>query len=122
MLALKRLGAVTFDYGNNLRTQAKQRRRGRRLRHPRLRARIHPPAVLRRPRPLPLGRALRRSRGHLPHRPSSRSSSSPTTKRLARWIDLARERIHFQGLPARICWLGYGERAEFGLAINELVP
>jgi urocanate hydratase len=36
-------------------------------------------------------------------------------------MQLARERIHFQGLPARICWLGYGERAEFGLAMNELV-
>ena len=45
----------------------------------------------------------------------------PHDETLARWIPLARERIQFQGLPARICWLGYGERAEFGLAINELV-
>jgi urocanate hydratase len=36
-------------------------------------------------------------------------------------MKLAKERIHYQGLPARICWLGYGERAEFGVAINELV-
>src|SRR5438477_2480180 len=36
-------------------------------------------------------------------------------------MSLAKQRIHFQGLPARICWLGYGERAEFGLAINGLV-
>ena len=40
---------------------------------------------------------------------------------LCRWIRLARERVAFQGLPARICWLGYGERARFGLRINELV-
>jgi urocanate hydratase len=40
---------------------------------------------------------------------------------LERWIKLARQRIKFQGLPSRICWLGYGERAEFGLAMNELV-
>jgi urocanate hydratase len=40
---------------------------------------------------------------------------------LRRWIDLARKRIKFQGLPARVCWLGYGERAQFGLAINDLV-
>jgi urocanate hydratase len=40
---------------------------------------------------------------------------------LSRWIDLARKRIKFQGLPSRICWLGYGERAEFGLEINKLV-
>jgi urocanate hydratase len=45
----------------------------------------------------------------------------PENQTLARWMKLARERIHFQGLPARICWLGYGERAEFGVAINELV-
>ncbi|KKC30459.1 urocanate hydratase [Caldanaerobacter subterraneus subsp. pacificus DSM 12653] len=40
---------------------------------------------------------------------------------LNRWIRLAREKVKFQGLPARICWLGYGQRAEFGLAINEMV-
>ena len=45
----------------------------------------------------------------------------PENRILKRWIDLARKRIKFQGLPARICWLGYGERAQFGLAINELV-
>jgi len=45
----------------------------------------------------------------------------PENRILRRWIDLARKRIRFQGLPARICWLGYGERAPFGLAMNELV-
>jgi urocanate hydratase len=45
----------------------------------------------------------------------------PHNKILERWINLARKRVKFQGLPARICWLGYGERAQFGLAINELV-
>jgi len=45
----------------------------------------------------------------------------PKNQTLARWMKLARERIQFQGLPSRICWLGYGERAEFGIAINELV-
>ena len=45
----------------------------------------------------------------------------PENRILSRWIELARKRIKFQGLPARICWLGYGERAQFGLAINELV-
>jgi urocanate hydratase len=45
----------------------------------------------------------------------------PENRILGRWIELARKRIRFQGLPARICWLGYGERAQFGLAINELV-
>jgi urocanate hydratase len=45
----------------------------------------------------------------------------PKNKTLVRWMKLAQERIQFQGLPARICWLGYGERAEFGVAMNELV-
>ena len=45
----------------------------------------------------------------------------PEDAALRRWIDLAQRKIQFQGLPARICWLGYGQRAKFGLAINELV-
>jgi urocanate hydratase len=45
----------------------------------------------------------------------------PKNETLMRWMKLAKQRIHFQGLPARICWLGYGERAEFGVAMNELV-
>jgi urocanate hydratase len=45
----------------------------------------------------------------------------PDNHILRRWIELARKRIKFQGLPARICWLGYGERAQFGLAMNDLV-
>jgi urocanate hydratase len=45
----------------------------------------------------------------------------PEDDRLRRWINMASERVAFQGLPARICWLGYGERAEAGLAFNDLV-
>ena len=45
----------------------------------------------------------------------------PHDEHLHRWITLARERVHFQGLPARICWLGQGERARFGVALNDLV-
>src|SRR4029434_3134786 len=45
----------------------------------------------------------------------------PKNAILARWMKLAKKRIHFQGLPARICWFGYDERAEFGVAMNELV-
>src|SRR5919204_546931 len=45
----------------------------------------------------------------------------PENASLQRWLTLAREKVAFQGLPARICWLGYGERARMGLAINELV-
>src|SRR5258708_20490896 len=45
----------------------------------------------------------------------------PENEHLRRWIALARERVAFQGLPARICWLGQGERARFGGALNDLV-
>ena len=45
----------------------------------------------------------------------------PHDAQLARWITLAREKMHFQGLPARICWLGQGDRAKFGVALNDLV-
>lgn len=45
----------------------------------------------------------------------------PHDEHLARWIRLAQEKVQFQGLPARICWLGYGDRAKFGLALNEMV-
>ena len=45
----------------------------------------------------------------------------PENESLARWIRLARERVHFQGLPARICWLGYGERAKLGMRFNQMV-
>jgi urocanate hydratase len=45
----------------------------------------------------------------------------PYDEHLRKWIKMAREKVHFQGLPARICWLGQGERMEFGLAINEMV-
>ncbi len=120
MLALKRMGAVTFDYGNNIRTFAHQ-------------AGIEdayeiPGFVPEYIRPL-------FCEGRGPFRWAALSGSPEdihTTDRLAlemfpknavlaRWMRLAAERIHFQGLPARICWLGYGERAEFGLAINEYV-
>jgi urocanate hydratase len=45
----------------------------------------------------------------------------PQNEMLTRWVRLAQKRVRFQGLPARICWLGYGERAKFGLALNDLV-
>ena len=120
MLALKRLGAVTFDYGNNIRTQAKQ-------------AGVEdayeiPGFVPEYIRPL-------FCEGRGPFRWAALSGDAadiaatdklvlelfPHNETLARWIRLAQQRVHFQGLPARICWLGYGERAEFGVAINDRV-
>jgi urocanate hydratase len=120
MLALKRMGAVTFDYGNNIRAQAKK-------------AGVEdafeiPGFVPEYIRPL-------FCEGRGPFRWAALSGSPqdihttdqlalemfPKNEVLERWMRLAKDRIHFQGLPARICWLGYGERAEFGLAINDYV-
>jgi len=120
MLALQRAGAVTFDYGNNIRTQAKKAGVER--------AYDIPGFVPEYIRPL-------FCEGRGPFRWVALSGNPediyrtdrlvlemfPENQTLARWIPMARERIHFQGLPARICWLGYGERAEFGLAMNRLV-
>ncbi|HYN15229.1 MAG TPA: urocanate hydratase [Terriglobales bacterium] len=120
MLALQKMGAVTFDYGNNIRTMAFQRGVKNAYDFPGF-----VPAYIR-----PLfceGRGPFRWAA-LSGEPSDIATTDqlvldmfPENRILSRWIDLARKRIKFQGLPARICWLGYGERAQFGLAINELV-
>jgi len=120
MLALQKAGAVTFDYGNNLRTQA----RTAGVEH----AFDIPGFVPEYIRPL-------FCEGRGPFRWVALSGNPQDIYRtdrlaaelfrddesLARWLPLARQRVHFQGLPARICWLGYGQRAEFGVAMNRLV-
>ena len=120
MLALQKMGAVTFDYGNNIRTFAFQRGVKNAYDFPGF-----VPAYIR-----PLfceGRGPFRWVA-LSGEPSDIHVTDdlvlelfPDNRILRRWIDLARKRIKFQGLPARICWLGYGERAQFGLAMNDLV-
>jgi urocanate hydratase len=120
MLALQRRGAVTFDYGNNIRTVA--------LDAGETRAFDFPGFVPEYVRPL-------FCEGKGPFRWVALSGDPkdihrtdelvlelfPDNAHLRRWITLARERVHFQGLPARICWLGQGERARFGVAMNDLV-
>src|SRR5438067_2849623 len=120
MLRLQKMGAVTFDYGNNIRTFAFQRGVKNAYDFPGF-----VPAYI---RPL-----FCQGRGPfrwvaLSGEPSDIAVTDdlvlelfPDNRILRRWIDLARKRIKFQGLPARICWLGYGERAQYGLAINDLV-
>ncbi len=120
MLRLQKMGAITFDYGNNIRTFAFQRGVKNAYDFPGF-----VPAYIR-----PLfceGRGPFRWVA-LSGEPSDIHATDdlvlelfPDNQILRRWIDLARKRIKFQGLPARICWLGYGERAQFGLAINDLV-
>ena len=121
MLALQKRGAVTFDYGNNIRTQAAKVGSAERVRHPGVRAGIHTAVVLRRSRGRSGGVALSGDPEDIYRTDRLALEMFPENETLARWMPMARERIHFQGLPARICWLGYGERAEFGVAMNRLV-
>ena len=120
MLALQKLGAVTFDYGNNIRAMA--------FEHGLREAFGFPGFVPAYIRPL-------FCQGKGPFRWVALSGEPsdiarlddlvlqlfPEDEQLARWIQLARKRIRFQGLPARVCWLGYGQRAKFALALNECV-
>ncbi|HEY3595431.1 MAG TPA: urocanate hydratase, partial [Polyangiaceae bacterium] len=120
MLAMKSAGAEVFDYGNNLRTEAREGGAERAFDIPGF-----VPAYLR-----PLF-----CTGKGPFRwvalsgdPEDIAVTDRAVKELmshdadlVRWIDLAAARVHFQGLPARICWLGYGDRAKVGLLFNDLV-
>jgi len=120
MLQLQQQGAITFDYGNNIRQQALEAGLTDAFQFPGF-----VPAYIR-----PLFCA-----GKGPFRWVALSGDPrdiyrtdalmldlfPEDVALQRWIPLAQERVQFQGLPARICWLGYGDRAKAGLAINELV-
>jgi urocanate hydratase len=120
MLELQSLGAITFDYGNNLRARAQERGLINAFDFPGF-----VPAYIR-----PLF-----CEGKGPFRWAALSGDPadiavtdeviaglfPANSSLQRWLKLAREKIAFQGLPARICWLGQGEREKAGLAFNELV-
>jgi urocanate hydratase len=120
MLEYVRAGSYVFDYGNNLRGEAQQAGVREAFSYPGF-----VPAYVR-----PLF-----CRGIGPFRWAVLSGDPediaaidgalrglfPEDRLLQRWLDLAPERVAFQGLPARICWLGYGDRAKAGLAINELV-
>jgi len=120
MLELQKLGAVTFDYGNNIRTMASEQGVKDAYNFP-----SFVPAYIR-----PLfceGRgpfrwvALSGEPADIRRTDELVLELFPHDEILNRWIHLAQKRVRFQGLPARICWLGYGERAKFGLAINDLV-
>ena len=121
MLAFQKLGIPVFDYGNNIRQVAFDEGVKEAFAFPGFVPAYVRPALLPRRRPVPLGGALGRSRGHLPHRCRRCASSCPQDAHLHHWLDMARERIQFQGLPARICWVGLGDRQRLGLAFNEMV-
>ena len=101
------------------RGQAGRLRAGVRL--PWFRAGLHPAAVLRGQGPVPVGGAVRAIRPTSPRPTAPCSICSRRTNHCTRWLRMAAEKVHFQGLPARICWLGYGERNRAGVRFNELV-
>ncbi len=120
MLNLHKMGSVVFDYGNNLRGQAKKAGVENAFDYPGF-----VPAYIR-----PLfcdGKgpfrwvALSGNPDDIYKTDEKVLEMFPEDKALCRWIELAQEKVRFQGLPSRICWLGYGDRAKFGLAINELI-
>lgn len=120
ILDLKKKGSICFDYGNNLRGQAEKAGVKNAFDYPGF-----VPAYVR-----PLfceGRgpfrwvALSGDPEDIAVTDDAVLRLFPENKHLVRWIKLAREKVHFQGLPARICWLGYGERDKLGLEFNKLV-
>ena len=120
MLAFQRHGAEVFDYGNNLRQRA--------FDHGVQDAFDFPGFVPAYVRPLfCLGKgpfrwvALSGDPEDIYRTDEAVAELFPDDEHLLRWLKLAREQIHFQGLPARICWLGYGERMKAGLRFNEMV-
>ena len=120
LLALMRRGAITFDYGNNLRERARQRGVADAFAFPGF-----VPAYIR-PQ-FCLGRgpfrwaALSGEAEDIFAIDRARVELFPDDEPLRRWLALARDKVKFQGLPARICWLGLGQRAKAGLLFNDLV-
>ena len=111
MLEYVRAGSYVFDYGNNLRGEAYEAGVDGRLHIPGLRPGLYPAALLPRDRARSAGPRCPATRRTSPRSTTSCGSCSRTTTLLQRWLELAPERVAFQGLPARICWLGYGDRA-----------
>jgi urocanate hydratase len=120
MLALQKKGAVTFDYGNNIRAQAKKAGVKKAFDIPGFVPEYIRPLFCEGRGPFRWV-ALSGDANDIARTDKLALELFPKNQTLARWMKLARERIQFQGLPSRICWLGYGERAEFGVAMNELV-
>jgi len=120
MLALKRAGAVAFDYGNNIRKFAFDAGCKDAFEIPGFVPEYIRPLFCEGKGPFRWV-ALSGDQSDIQKTDDLALELFPEDGTLNRWLRLARDRVQFQGLPARICWLGYGERAEMGEAINEMV-
>ncbi len=120
MLTMKDRGAVTFDYGNNLRARAFEAGVQEAFSYPGFVPAFIRPLFCKGSGPFRWV-ALSGDPEDIKVTDNALRELFPHKKDLLRWLDMAEERIAFQGLPARICWLEYGERAQAGLLFNRLV-
>ncbi len=120
MLNLKRQGAVTFDYGNNIRGEAKAHGVKDAFDIPGFVPEFIRPLFCEGKGPFRWA-ALSGDPEDIYATDEAVMKTFPENKPLVNWIEKARKYVHFQGLPARICWLGYGERDKMGLIFNDLV-
>ncbi len=120
MVDLQNAGSVVFDYGNNLRGQAQRAGFVEAFSYPGFVPAYIRPLFCRGKGPFRWV-ALSGDPADIERTDRAILETFPQDPVLARWIPMARERVQYQGLPARICWLGYGERARFGRVINDLV-
>jgi len=120
MLELQKKGAVTFDYGNNIRARAKEKGLENAFDFPGFVPAYIRPLFCEGKGPFRWA-ALSGDPADIAVTDDLIASLFPKNQSLLRWLKLAKEKIAFQGLPARICWLGQGEREKAGLAFNELV-
>jgi len=120
MLAFQRAGSVVFDYGNNLRAFARDAGVTDAFAYPGFVPAFIRPQFCEGRGPFRWA-ALSGDPADILRTDRAVLELFPDDAGLHRWIEMAEERVPFQGLPARICWLGYGERAKAGLAFNELV-
>ena len=120
MLDFQRAGSIVFDYGNNLRAQAQEAGVEDAFNYPGFVPAFIRPQFCEGRGPFRWA-ALSGDPADILRTDRTILELFPDDAGLRRWIQMAEERVPFQGLPARICWLGYGERAKAGLAFNELV-
>jgi urocanate hydratase len=120
MLEMQKQGAVTFDYGNNIRGEAKENGVKNAFDVPGFVPEFIRPLFCDGKGPFRWV-VLSGDPEDIYVTDEAVKKTFPENKSLINWIDLAREKVHFQGLPARICWLGYGERAKMGKVFNDLV-
>lgn len=120
MLQLQHRGAITFDYGNNIRARAKENGLANAFDFPGFVPAYIRPLFCEGKGPFRWA-ALSGDANDIAETDKVIAQLFPENESLLRWLKLAKEKIAFQGLPARICWLGQGEREKAGLAFNELV-